>query len=136
MNKTAKYTIIALVIAVVIYIAYRFFKNPKPVTEVVKQPIQTTGNAKAIVEAAGGGGAKIIDIKSGGFTVSNLQNGIAPDPVAPSTAPAPKPQLTTTSPTLGPVLVDPNTLLPLVSDLSNGLSADQPVLDQGPVIPS
>lgn len=135
MNKTAKYTIIALVIAVVIYIAYRFFKNPKPVIEVVKLPTQTTGNAKAVVET-NSGSPKVIDIKSGGYSVSNLVNGIAPDPVGPSTVTAPKQQITTNSPTLGPVLVDPGTLLPLVSDLSNGLNADVPVLDQGPVQPS
>lgn len=135
MNKTAKYTIIALVIAVVIYIAYRFFKNPKPITEVVKQPIQNTANAKAVVETSAGS-AKVIDIKSGGYNVSNLVNGLAPDPVKQTTVTAPKLQIIENNPKLGPVLVDPGTLLPVVSDLSNGLNADVPVLDKGPVIPT
>jgi hypothetical protein len=135
MNKTAKYTIIALVIAVVIYIAYRFFKNPKPVSEVVKQPTQTTGNAKAVVETTGSAcGAAIIDIKSGGYSVGNLTNGLAPDPVAPSTVTAPKQQITN-SPKLGPVVLDPNTQQPKVSDLSNGLNADIPILNLQPPTP-
>ena len=141
MNKKLKYTIIVLVVAFVIYIAYRFFKKPAEVKDTVKQPIQTTsGNEKAIVENQQGRGI-LVDLKSGGANVSNLSNGLAPDPApiilpmaipgvnnnpstpttAAGTAPAIKIDLG-----LGPIIQHPITGQPTVSDLGNGLAADAP----------
>lgn len=141
MNKKLKYTIIVLVVAFVIYIAYRFFKKPAEVKDTVKQPIQTeSGNQKAIVENQQQRGPILVDLKSGGANVSNLANGLAPDPVLPIVTPGVNIPTTPTTPTtstgaapaikidlgLGPIIQHPTTGQPSVSDLGNGLAADVP----------
>lgn len=123
MSKTVKILIIVAVVALLAYFGYKWYQAKKKAAIPGPKPpafVATSGNPKAVA------GESLVDIKSGGETVSNMSNGMAADSIQ---APMPsgggaKVVLIQQTPEAPPIVAHAETLQPVVSDMSNGIAAD------------
>lgn len=129
MSKGLKIGLIVLLVVVIVYFVYKKMTDKKPQT-LPALPAEYKPAPGTVIKKTMSGGI-VIDPKSGGLNVSNIENGLAVDtsvttsggPIG-GNAPAEPVFYAPVAPGAGGFVMEPKTQMPIVSNIENGTDPD------------